>query len=295
MTQAMSLPLKRIPYLWIVDHSQPMPHPDGKGKFRGYFNVVRRTYAHQGTLSFWKGASICLASAAIKMIGMRELITRACGVMDNRLQRFAVSQDGRKSPTLGFIISSATRFTITFGVLAMAFPMEYLYLRFAVQRENKTETCQFKNFRRVIKQTYAQNGIRGFFRGLWPTFLGLMGYRAAYFFLYDTTRDVIDRMQQTGNYDYAHVLFTRFIVAQTCTLLAMISVVPLEVVSKRLMMQNCRPDPQFLSMTEGLNYIYKNEGLKNLYRGGLFKSLSAFGSATVLVGYDSIMSKRQSR
>lgn len=291
LSQVVGLPLKRIPDLWMVDMSQPRPHPDGRGHFRGYFDLVRRTYKNQGIWSFWKGTSVMMAVGALKAIGLKEFLTAATHTVNLGFFGHPKESDGEDG-TSKQILNSAKYVAASFVSIGISmlftFPPEYLYLRYSVQLEGQKNMSQFPNVRSLVSQTYAQNGFRGFFRGMVPTYLSTFLYRSMFFALYDITRPLANSIISSQEMNMMSMA-VNFGFAQAIALISVLSTIPFQVVSKRLMMQNCRPDPQFQGMLEGLSYIKREEGLKSLFRGGLFKIGKSTMTAMVLVIYDEVM------
>lgn len=291
-TQATSkvaaLPISRVKYLLMVENSQVKSHPDGQGNYKGYFDLIRRTFRHQGLPSFWKGGSVALLQVFSKMF----LFSDVRNYLNKRLSQFK-AQNSVAQTYSGLFRFLGPIIGITIPMMAISHPLQYLYIRMATLRDIPGRTNQFESVIDCIKLTFAKDGARGFFRGAFPSFWGMLAYRISFFSFYDKLNAMTKLLlnsESRGNLQM-YMIYFQFITAQLTLLLSVLVAFPFEVISKRLMMQSCRDQKQFTTTIGGFKYILQQEGLKFLFRGLGINYLSAFGTASMLVVYDSLKTK----
>ena len=80
-------------------------------------------------------------------------------------------------------------------------------------------------------------------------------------------------------------------IAQCATLVAGFVAYPLETVGRRLAMQGGRIRPDYRNAMDCVRKTVEREGVKGLFRGVVFRSVSNIGVAAALVLYDELNSK----
>ncbi|PIA18867.1 mitochondrial carrier [Coemansia reversa NRRL 1564] len=171
------------------------------------------------------------------------------------------------------------------------YPFDLLRTRFIAQQlSSRVNTSIIGAFRHI----HHEEGLRGFYRGLWPACLQIMPYMGIVFTSYDTLASayrIIDPVQD------AVVGASAAVIGKTC-------VYPLDLVRKRLQIQGPHLTsyafggvPKYNGMMDALKYIVRHEGFPALFRGltpALIKAAPASASVFFVFGHtrDMLLSAR---
>ncbi|KAJ2849909.1 mitochondrial thiamine pyrophosphate transporter [Coemansia brasiliensis] len=180
---------------------------------------------------------------------------------------------------------------------SITYPFDLLRTRFVAQQlKSRVHTSII----RAIAHIHREEGLRGFYRGLWPACLQIMPYMGIVFTSYDLlgagykwARLHILR-QQTGltrildSMQDAIIGGSAAVIGKTC-------VYPLDLVRKRLQIQGPHlmsfasgRVPKYVGMTDALMYIVKHEGALALFRGltpALVKAAPASATVFFIFGH----------
>lgn len=140
----------------------------------------------------------------------------------------------------------------------------------------------------VVKQTFARDGIRGFYRGMGPPLAGVTPMFAVSFWGYDMGKKIVYAMtpQRTSKQlSNAELAFAGFFSAVPTTLIA----APVERVKVLLQMQGQGGKQLYNGPLDAVSKLYKEGGIKSIYRGtGATLARDGPGSAAYFLAYEAI-------
>lgn len=114
--------------------------------------------------------------------------------------------------------------------LLVVYPLDFARTRLGTDIGKGINERQFKGIFDVIGKVGRTDGIKGLYRGMTVSVLGIIPYRAAYFGLYDTGKKYIPMVKEN--------LFAKFLFAQTVTSISGLVSYPFDTVRRRMMMQS---------------------------------------------------------
>jgi solute carrier family 25 (adenine nucleotide translocator) protein 4/5/6/31 len=143
---------------------------------------------------------------------------------------------------------------------------------------------EFNGLVDCLKKVAAKDGPIGLYRGFGISVVGIIGYRASYFGMFDTGKELLFTDFKKANF------FLKWGFAQVVTVGAGIVSYPLDTVRRRLMMTSGKTgkDKMYDGTWDCFKKIYKDEGGKAFFKGCLSNVLRGTGGALVLVFYDII-------
>ncbi|PSN44958.1 ADP/ATP translocase 1 [Blattella germanica] len=230
----------------------------------------------QGFLSFWRGN---LANC------VRYFPTQALNFAfkDKFKQVFLGGVDKDKQFGRFFLGNLASGGAAGASSLVFVYPLDYARTRLAADVGKQQADRQYHGMVDCIAKTFKTDGLYGLYRGFNVSVQGIILYRACYFGLFDTSKDLLPDPKNTP-------IIIAFLIAQTVTILSGLASYPLDTVRRRMMMQSNRKKEDMLYKNTWDCYakIYKNEGAKAFYKGAFSNVLRGTGAALVLVFYDKI-------
>ncbi|KAJ2325111.1 mitochondrial thiamine pyrophosphate transporter, partial [Coemansia sp. RSA 2673] len=176
---------------------------------------------------------------------------------------------------------------------SVTYPLDLLRTRFIAQESSNRV---HKSIIGAIYQIRAEEGFRGFYRGLWPACLQIMPYMGIVFTSYDTLASGYAWMRKRvlmGNSLALRGLDSvqDAVIGGTAAVIGKSCVYPLDLVRKRLQVQGPQLTkfangnvPKYTGMVNALGYIVRNEGFLALFRG-LTPALIKAAPASAVVFY----------
>ncbi|XP_020288831.1 mitochondrial folate transporter/carrier [Pseudomyrmex gracilis] len=165
---------------------------------------------------------------------------------------------------------------ISGGVVStlMLHPLDLIKIRFAVNDGQVRAAPQYNGLVNAVKQIIKTEGVRGLYRGVTPNVLGSGSSWGCYFYFYNMIKTTI----QGGNSKKPLGPSMHMLAAAKAGVLTVLVTNPIWVVKTRLCLQyagdvDLAESKRYRGMIDALKKIYKNEGIRGLYKGlvpGLF-------------------------
>jgi len=184
--------------------------------------------------------------------------------------------------------------------LTVSYPLEFTYTRLAADSGGGHGGAhgaaaaggqrQYTGIVDCITKTIKSDGIRGIYRGYMPSVAGIIVYRAGYFGLYDFSKlYVMPALGMTGKDSHSLTnLFKKFLLALGIDIFSAYCAYPLDTVRRSMMMQSGRKEKLYTNSFQCFSHIWKEGGIRLIYKGAGMNSIRAIGSAMVLIIYDEL-------
>uniref|UniRef100_A0A915CVY9 ADP/ATP translocase n=1 Tax=Ditylenchus dipsaci TaxID=166011 RepID=A0A915CVY9_9BILA len=202
-------PIERVKLLLQVQHAQETIAIDKR--YKGIFDVLKRVPQEQGFTALWRGN------------------------MANVIRYF---------PTQALNLPSKTH-TKTCGAagatsLCFVYPLDFARTRLAADvgklqdsvELNLRSSREFKGLTDCLVRIAKSDGPRGLYRGFFVSVQGIIIYRASYFGLYDTSKQMFNKSDKPLNF------FTSWALAQVVTVSSGTLSYPWDTVRRRMLMQS---------------------------------------------------------
>lgn len=143
---------------------------------------------------------------------------------------------------------------------AIIYPLELVKTRLAV-----CPTGTYRGIVDTMRQVYAQEGFRAFYRGMVPSMLGILPYAGVDITVFELLKEHL-----LDDYDGAPPPQMILGAGMLSSSIAQFSAYPLALVRTRLQAQGIKGAPTKYSGTlDVLRKTYRNEGMRGLYKGSL--------------------------
>ncbi|KAJ2893940.1 mitochondrial thiamine pyrophosphate transporter, partial [Coemansia aciculifera] len=253
----------------------------------GMIACASRILRKEGMRGFFKGnlsaEYLYLTYGAVQFLTFDTIegMLRRVGVLPKRARSFI------GGALAGAVATSAT------------YPLDLLRTRFIAQEtSNRVHTSIVG----ALVQIRAEEGLRGFYRGLWPACLQIMPYMGIVFTSYDVLASGYTWMRRhcgvlTSDSPVLRGLdaVQDAVIGGGAAVIGKSCVYPLDLVRKRLQVQGPQlPNfahgavPKYSGMANALAYIVRNEGVLALFRGltpALIKAAPASAAVFYIYGY----------
>ncbi|GER32098.1 mitochondrial substrate carrier family protein [Striga asiatica] len=122
----------------------------------------------------------------------------------------------------------------------------------------------YSGIRNVIERVYKEGGVRGLYRGIGPTLIGILPYAGLKFYVYEELKRHVPEEHQKS-------ILMRLSCGALAGLFGQTFTYPLDVVRRQMQVEHLQPSSQgggvYKSTLEGLSYIVHNQGWKQLFAG----------------------------
>lgn len=105
-------------------------------------------------------------------------------------------------------------------------------------------------------------GVRGLYRGMWPTLIGIIPYAGTSFFTFETLKKL--------HHDYYHTApppALRIVFGALAGLLGQTVTYPIDIVRRRMQTEGVALPVTYESIAGTLTYVYRTEGVRGLFKG----------------------------
>ena len=263
-------PIERVKLLLQVqDNIKDIPADQRYNGIGDYFVRVNR---EQGFASFWRGN---LANV------VRYFPTQALNFsFKDFYKRIFNPYNQKKEPVKYFIGNCASGGAAGATSLTFVYPLDFARTRLAADVGSGGDR-EFTGIVDCLRKIATKDGPQGLYRGFGISVAGIIFYRAAYFGLFDTAKEMF---LKDAN------LLVKWAVAQVVTVSAGVISYPLDTVRRRLMMQSGRAaeDMLYKGTLDCFMVIARTEGPLAFFKGSLSNVIRGTGGALVLVFYDTL-------
>eukprot|EP00922_Rhytidocystis_sp_ex-Travisia-forbesii_P006053 GHVS01008781.1.p1 GENE.GHVS01008781.1~~GHVS01008781.1.p1 ORF type:complete len:389 (+),score=67.54 GHVS01008781.1:113-1168(+) len=267
-------PLERVKLLLQVqDASTHIGIGTGTDKYKGFLDCTKRVYQEQGLFSFWRGNW-----ANVLRYFPTQALNFAC---KEQYQKFFVRHDSKTDFWKffgGMLLSGGAAGATS---LTFVYPLDFARTRMGADVGHNKADREFNGLSDCISKIYKKDGIGGLYKGFCVSVAGIIVYRAAFFGLYDTAKQVIYREGDRKNNP-----FLNFGLGFAVETGAGIIAYPFDTVRRRMMMQAGRSDILYSSTWHCWRKIAVQEGGLAFFKGCFSNILRGTGGAIVLVLYD---------
>jgi solute carrier family 25 (adenine nucleotide translocator) protein 4/5/6/31 len=164
--------------------------------------------------------------------------------------------------------------------LFVVHPIDLARTRLATDNRDKHGSRQFNGSIDCVKQLYRNEGIRGIYKGIAVSVVGIFAYRAAFFGGYDTLKGSLIKADSG--------LAFRWMMAQIITVISGTCFYPLDTVRRRIMLQSGQAVKQYDNAIDCIRKMYRQESFIGFYKGFGTNILRTSGGSMVLVLYDEL-------
>lgn len=265
-------PIERVKLLLQVQDASKTITADKK--YKGIIDVLVRVPKEQGFWALWRGN---LANV------IRYFPTQALNFAfkDTYKRWFIEGVDKKKEFWKFFAGNLASGGLAGATSLCFVYPLDFARTRLAADI-GKGSDREFQGLADCIKKILKTDGPIGLYRGFMVSVQGIIIYRAAYFGLFDTVKQMVTSDPKSLNF------FATWGIAQVVTVSSGILSYPWDTVRRRMMMQSGRSDILYKNTFDCFKKIVANEGTAALYKGALSNVFRGTGGALVLALYDEI-------
>merc|ERR1712166_1007623 len=191
--------------------------------------------------------------------------------------------DPKKEPVKFFFGNCASGGAAGATSPTVVYPLDFARTRLAADVGQGTDR-EFTGLVDCLQKIAKKDGAAGLYRGFGISVVGIIGYRASYFGLFDTGKVMLFPDVKNAS------IFWLWAFAQCVTVSAGIVSYPLDTVRRRLMMTAGKTGKirMYTGTMDCFSKIYKDEGGKAFFKGCLSNVLRGTGGALVLVFNDKI-------
>jgi len=227
----------------------------------------------QGFGAFWRGN----AANVIRYFPTQAL-NFAC---KDTYKKWLCPYNPKTQPGMFFLGNCASGGAAGATSLTVVYPLDFGRTRLAADVGSGKDR-EFNGLVDCLKKCAAKDGVKGLYRGFGISVVGIIGYRASYFGMFDTGKIMLFEDMKKANF-LAVWGFAQFV-----TVGAGIVSYPLDTVRRRLMMTAGAKKQMYNGTMDCFQKIYKNEGPGAFFKGCLSNVIRGTGGALVLVFYDKI-------
>lgn len=231
----------------------------------GVYQSLKKLLKHEGVLGFYKGngASVLriIPYAALHFMTYEQY---RCWILNN------CSTIGT-GPLVDLLAGSASGGT----AVLFTYPLDLARTKLAYQVVDKKGCLTngmsrshgqpaYHGIKDVFRSVYKEGGIRGLYRGVGPTLIGILPYAGLKFYVYEELKRHVPEEHQKS-------IVMRLSCGALAGLLGQTFTYPLDVVRRQMQVENMQAsvkgDARYRSTVEGLVTIVRSQGWKQLFAG----------------------------
>jgi solute carrier family 25 phosphate transporter 23/24/25/41 len=160
----------------------------------------------------------------------------------------------------------------------LTYPLDFIRARLTVQT---SQTMKYKGIVDGINQVVRAEGIRGLYRGLWPSLAGIFPFIGMDFAFYEYLRQFVPKDEVYGRYNNTGLLLA----GGTAGILSQSIAYPLDLIRRRMQVQGFAAAAVNYQYNGGIfstmRIIYRAEGIAGLYQGMAMNLLKVAPSISI--------------
>ncbi|XP_057776023.1 mitochondrial carrier protein CoAc1-like [Salvia miltiorrhiza] len=231
----------------------------------GVYPSLKKLLKHEGVAGFYKGngASVLriVPYAALHFMAYEQYRSR---ILDN----YSALGTG---PVVDLLAGSAAGGT----AVLCTYPLDLARTKLAYQVVDTRSNLQhgarqfnanpsYNGIGDVFKRVYKEGGVRGLYRGIGPTLIGILPYAGLKFYVYEELKRHVPEEHQKS-------IVMRLSCGAIAGVLGQTLTYPLDVVRRQMQVEHLQPSSQggqvYKSTWEGLAFIVRNHGWRQLFAG----------------------------
>eukprot|EP00923_Selenidium_pygospionis_P029548 GHVN01052665.1.p1 GENE.GHVN01052665.1~~GHVN01052665.1.p1 ORF type:complete len:353 (-),score=40.29 GHVN01052665.1:187-1152(-) len=268
-------PLERVKLILQTQDSNTAQIGGASGgkKYTGFNDCLVRCYREQGMLSLWRGNM-----ANVIRYFPTQALNFAC---KEQYQKIFVRYDKKTDFWKFFAGMLASGGAAGATSLTVVYPLDFVRTRLGADVGKNEAERQFNGTLDCMRKITQKDGAIGLYRGFMVSVMGIIVYRAAFFGLYDTAKEMI----YDGKKANPFVTFGLGFAVETA---AGVVAYPFDTVRRRMMMQSglTASEIQYTSTMNCASKIISEEGPAAMFKGCFSNILRGLGGAIVLVLFD---------
>jgi len=279
IAKTITAPIERVKLLIQTQDANPRIRSGEVPRYTGIINCFARVRSEQGFLAFWRGNFTNV---------LRYFPTQAFNfAFKDSIKKLFPRYDSKKEFGKFFLVQMASGGLAGAGSLCIVYPLDYARTRLA--SDVGSGKRDFKGLADcLIKTSRGPKGPLALYNGFGVSVAGIIPYRGVYFGMYDSLREKNPWRRDMGPVG----IISKFAVAQITAITAGYASYPFDTVRRRLQMQSEKPKEQWVykGTFDCFAKVWRDEGMRALFKGAGANALRTVGSALVLVLYDQFQS-----
>jgi len=242
--------------------------------YKGIGDCFYRTVTEEGTLALWRGNG-----ANVIRYFPTQALNFAFKEIYQDLLRPRDSTNSSKLVLANLLAGGLAGSTSTLFV----YPLDMARTRLGVDIGKHPNERQFKGPFDCINKIYKADGMKGLYKGIGMSLVGIFLYRGLYFGTYDSGKKLISDYNKMS-------IMQKFFFAQACVIFSESISYPTDTIKRKLMLQSAKKEVQYTSAMDCIKKVWKQEGYLGFFRGNFSNVLRSVGSSLCLVLYDELKS-----
>ncbi|GFP91396.1 graves disease carrier protein [Phtheirospermum japonicum] len=231
----------------------------------GIYHSLKKLLKHEGVAGFYKGngASVLriVPYAALHFMTYEQY---RLWILDN----YSALGTGPVVDLLAGSAAGGTAVLCTYPLDLARTKLAYQFVdtRGAVQKGKRQLNANpaYTGIRNVLERVYKEGGVRGLYRGIGPTLIGILPYAGLKFYVYEELKRHVPEEHQKS-------ILMRLSCGALAGLFGQTFTYPLDVVRRQMQVEHLQPLSQggvvYRGTLEGLGSIVRNQGWRQLYAG----------------------------
>jgi len=239
--------------------------------YKGIFDCYNRIIKAEGFLSLWRGnipnVLRYFPNQALNFAFKDTFKTKFCKYDPNKdMLKYAIG-----SCFSGGLAGSVSLFLVH--------PIDLIRTRLATDNIKINGSRNFSGATDCACKIYRASGIKGLYKGIVVSIIGIFTYRAAYFGGYDSLKS---KLKPDSSF------FFKWAVAQFVTVFSGVMFYPLDTIRRRVMIESGKPENEMMykNARDCVRKVYRQETYFGFYKGFAINAFRTMGSSIILVLYD---------
>ena len=254
ISKTAAAPIERVKLILQTQDSNEKIIKSGR-RYTGIGNCFSRVVREEGAKELWRGNFANI---------IRYFPTQALNFAFKDYFKTILPKSDAKSNPWKFALTNIISGGLAGGTsLLVVYPLDFARTRLGADLGKGASERQFNGIFDVLKKVSKSDGVKGLYRGMTVSVIGVIPYRAAYFGLFDTGKRYLPMVNEN--------ILVKFIFAQTVTSFSGLISYPFDTVRRRMMMQSGKKgnEIQYKGTLDCVSKVFKNEGPLAFYKGAL--------------------------